>query len=73
MSLQQRTNWDQQISEAQREVRFKENWREYADRLEAAEALLRELRIRLHASGRRPEECWEMSEIDAHFARYGKD
>ena len=42
-----------------------ERWRR-----EDAEALLQEYRIRLHACGRRPEECWEMSEIDAHFARY---
>ena len=38
-------------------------------RREAAEALLRELRIRMHGSGRRPEECWEMSEIDGHLAQ----
>lgn len=40
------------------------------ERREAAEAVLQEYRIRLHACGRRPEECWEMSEIAAHFARY---
>ena len=40
------------------------------ERRKDAEAVLQEYRIRLHACGRRPEECWEMSEIDAHFARY---
>ena len=46
------------------------------ERREAAEWVLKEIRIRLHAAGRRPEECWEMSEIDghfAHFARYKKE
>ncbi len=30
--------------------------------------VLRELRIRYHSSGRRPEECYEMSIIDAALA-----
>ena len=45
-------------------------WYAERERRKAAEAVLQEYRIRLHACGRRPEECWEMSEIDAHFARY---
>ena len=40
------------------------------ERREAAEWVLKEIRIRLHAAGRRPEECWEMSEIDGHFAHF---
>ena len=36
--------------------------------LAAARACLMELRIRLHALGRRPEECYEMSRIDAALA-----
>ena len=36
--------------------------------LAAARACLMELRIRLHALGRRPEECYEMSMIDAALA-----
>ena len=46
------------------------------ERREAAEWVLKEIRIRLHAAGRRSEECWEMSEIDGHlaqFARYARD
>jgi hypothetical protein len=31
-------------------------------------AVLQELRLRLHASGRRPEECYEMSLIDEALA-----
>ena len=37
-------------------------------RLAEAEALAKELRIRYHAAGRRPEECYEMSLIDAFLA-----
>lgn len=33
-------------------------------RIRELEAVLKELRIRLHAAGRRPEECHEMSMID---------
>ena len=40
------------------------------ERREAAEWVLKEIRIRLHAAGRRPEECWEMSEIDGHLAQF---
>ena len=32
--------------------------------------VLQELRIRFHAAGRRPEECYELSLIDAALARY---
>lgn len=38
--------------------------REAEGALAAALATLRELRVRLHAAGRRPEECYEMSIID---------
>lgn len=40
------------------------------ERRKAAEWVLKEIRIRLHAAGRRPEECWEMSEIDGHLAQF---
>ena len=40
------------------------------ERRAAAEWILKETRIRLHAAGRRPEECWEMSEIDGHLAQF---
>ena len=40
------------------------------ERREDAEWVLKEIRIRLHAAGRRPEECWEMSEIDGHLAQF---
>lgn len=39
------------------------------ERRASAEWVLKEIRIRLHAAGRRPEECWEMSEIDGHLAQ----
>lgn len=42
------------------------------ERRKAAEWVLKEIRIRLHAAGRRPEECWEMSEIDGHLAQFGR-
>ena len=46
------------------------------ERLTARVAELRsacqELRIRLHAAGRRPEECYEMSLIDATLAPAGE-
>lgn len=46
--------------------------RTYVEQLEARvaglEGALRELRIRLHAAGRRPEECHEMSVIDDALA-----
>ena len=38
----------------------------------SAEWALKEIRVRLHAAGRRPEECWEMSEIDGHLAQFGR-
>ena len=48
------------------------HWHERAmkaeSRLAEAEALAKELRIRYHAAGRRPEECYEMSLIDAFLA-----
>ena len=42
------------------------------ERREDAEWVLKEIRIRLHAAGRRPEECWEMSEIDGYLAQFGR-
>lgn len=38
--------------------------RRYEERLAAVCGALSEIRIRLHAAGRRPEECYEMSLID---------
>jgi uncharacterized protein YaiI (UPF0178 family) len=40
----------------------------YDRELAEARSALQELRIRLHAAGRRPEECYEMSLIDATLA-----
>lgn len=51
------------MSDGERET-FKAEIERLTRDLEASRAALRELRIRLHASGRRPEECYEMSLID---------
>ena len=49
-------------------VRFADYSALAAQRDELLHALM-ELRIRLHAAGRRPEECYEMSLIDAAITR----
>lgn len=40
-----------------------------ADEITRLRGTLQELRIRLHSSGRRPEECYEMSLIDEALRR----
>jgi hypothetical protein len=44
-----------------------------ADEIERLRSALMELRIRLHAQGRRPEECHEMSIIDDALQGYNDD
>lgn len=43
------------------------------ERVTNAESALREIRIRLHAAGRRPEECYEMSLIDDVLASHSPE